>query len=145
MLRTTRILETCLSEDKFEILRGRKFIVPKFPQLEEVYNSSNSYVLYPSSNSISLDEFKRTIISQNEEKENKVTTSDADYKKDKFHVIVIDGTWPQASGIFFTNQQLHKLKQVTNLNHDDYCLDPSKNPTKNPHLNPIIVIFGGNQ
>ncbi len=35
-----------------------------------------------------------------------------DNNKQFFHVIIIDGTWAQASGIYYTTLELQKLKQV---------------------------------
>jgi len=32
-----------------------------------------------------------------------------------FHIIIIDGTWAQASGIYFTNTILQSLKQVMKI------------------------------
>ena len=70
--------------------------------------------MYPSETAISLNEF-RTIIEESEAKSlNKISDSDND---NIFHVILIDGTWSQASGIYYTNLQLHKLKQVIFLRH----------------------------
>ena len=41
-----------------------------------------------------------------------------------FHVIIIDGTWAQASGIYFTNKILQDLKQV--INEDELFSLPKK-------------------
>ncbi|CAF0728337.1 unnamed protein product [Brachionus calyciflorus] len=109
-LRTTRILEKCLEKNNFKILKGRKFTVERFPELEKVYNNENTYVLYPSEDSINLEQF-RNLVNINE---NRLITDKEVLVNDEtiFHVILIDGTWPQASGIFYTNKQLHKLKQI---------------------------------
>lgn len=105
-MRTTRICEKSLDPKNFQILKGRKFTVKKFPQLEEVYKNENTYVLYPSETAINLEQF-RNLINQSETK-----TQELENNSNTFHVILIDGTWAQASGIFYTNLDLHNLKQV---------------------------------
>ncbi|RNA05560.1 DTW domain-containing 2 [Brachionus plicatilis] len=109
-LRTTRILEKCMQEKNFKILKGRKFNIHKFPELEKVYNNENSYVIFPSESAINLEEF-RQLVNSNEKKLGEYNPEFVDDEK-IFHVILIDGTWSQASGIFYTNHDLHKLKQI---------------------------------
>lgn len=75
--------------------------------MEQVYKSSNTVVLYPSRTSISLDEYRTLIDDQSK--------SNTNVDDNPFHVILIDGTWAQASGIYFTNDILQKLKQVINI------------------------------
>lgn len=88
-----------------------KYLLNKrFPQLVDVYNSSNTVVLYPSPTSISLNEYRTMIDST------AMTQNDQEFNQNSFHVIVIDGTWAQASGIYHTNAILQKLKQV-NFNY----------------------------
>ncbi len=69
-------------------------------------------VLYPSETAISLHDFGQ-LIEANEQIKNKTV------EESTFHVIIIDGTWSQASGIYYTNLELHSLKQVirTNVNN----------------------------
>jgi DTW domain-containing protein YfiP len=73
------------------------FLNKRFPQLVDVYNSSNTVVLYPSTTSISLNEYRTMIDSS------AMTQNDQEFNQNSFHVIVIDGTWAQASGIYHTN------------------------------------------
>lgn len=88
-LRTARLLEKCLEEKNFQILRSRKFSVEKFPELKNVYRNKNSYVLYPSESAINLDEFKDLIEEQriNSEKEHR----EPDDVDSHFNLILIDG------------------------------------------------------
>ncbi len=88
----------------------------RFPELEDVYNNKNTVVLYPSETSVSLDDFSLLIDSKKKEINNDEIENLEKNNQEMFHVIVIDGTWPQASGIYFTNLELQKLKQVILLN-----------------------------
>ena len=116
-LRTTRILENCLTETNFKILRSTKFNVNKFPELEPVFKSENTFLVYPSQTSISLNELSSMIklaeekTSLNNEKEGDgiKTNQNAD---NIFHAIILDGTWHHAESIFYRNLELQKLKQV---------------------------------
>jgi DTW domain-containing protein YfiP len=68
--------------------------------LKEVYENEHTYVLYPTSKAIDLESLPAKL-SSNEE------------KKSALHIIVLDGTWTQASSIFLNNPELKQLKQVT--------------------------------
>ena len=70
----------------------------RFPKLKEVYENEHTYVLYPSPSSISIDSLPKF---------NSLET-----KHNRLHIIIIDGTWQQASGIYHTNPDLQRLKQV---------------------------------
>jgi DTW domain-containing protein YfiP len=88
----------------------------RYPELAEVYSNPNTYVLYPSQTAISLQEFRDLI--DNKEKEEHTPNNGLDETttdERMFHVILIDGTWAQASGIYYTNYDLHKLKQVNKI------------------------------
>ena len=84
-------------------------LIVRYPQLKNVYENPNTFVLYPSETAISLNEF-RSIIEESEA--NAVNVGSNSDNDNIFHVILIDGTWSQASGIYYTNLELHKLKQV---------------------------------
>jgi len=97
-LRTTLILEKCLSEDNFEILISKRFSIQKFNKLKEVYENEHTYVLYPSAKSISIETLPKL--------------SDFETNLSMLHIIILDGTWQQASGIYFTNPEIQNLKQI---------------------------------
>ena len=114
-LRTTRILENCLAEKNFQILRSTKFTKEKFPQLEPVFKSEKTFLVYPSEQSISLNELG-DLIKKAEEKSptDKATANEpTDSSNDFFHAIILDGTWHHAESIFHRNLELQKLKQVS--------------------------------
>lgn len=81
------------------------------PELKEVYENPNTVVLYPSETAITLDQY-RDIIDTKPTEPTKEGSSSSQTDNRMFHVILIDGTWDQASGIYHTNYDLHKLKQV---------------------------------
>lgn len=121
ILRTTRILEKCLPDSNFEILKSKRFSVEKFPQLKEVYNNTDTYVLYPSDTSIDITDFRNLINDssiKNQQKNSNETGQPNQDISNIFHLILIDGTWAQASGIYYTNKDLHKLKQIKIENID---------------------------
>lgn len=60
--------------------RGKRFPMPKHEGLSEILNDENTIILYPSPNSIPLDELPQ--VGQNGQK--------------PYNVILLDGTWPQA-------------------------------------------------
>jgi DTW domain-containing protein YfiP len=109
-LRTCVILDKLLKEQNFQILKGRRFSVDKYPQLESVYSNPNSVVLYPSEESIPIDEYQKIILQKRQ------NNDQSDANELYHHVIIIDGTWPQASGIYHTNEELRRLKQVKHFN-----------------------------
>ncbi len=116
-MRTTRILENCLAEKNFKILRSTKFTVQKFPELEKVFKSDKTFLVYPSEHSISLNQLgdliKKTEENSAKTNERKSITNDDD-GDDVFHAIILDGTWHHAESIFYRNLDLQKLKQVIN-------------------------------
>lgn len=113
-LRTTRILENCLAEKNFKILRSTKFTVQKFPELEKVFKSDKTFLVYPSEHSISLNQLG-DLIKKTEENISKIGESKSITNGDDdefFHAIILDGTWHHAESIFYRNLDLQKLKQV---------------------------------
>jgi len=111
-LRTTRILENCLAETNFKILRSTKFTVQKFPELEKVFKSDKTFLVYPSEHSISLNQLGELIKKTEENKLETDATLSNNKEDDMFHAIILDGTWHHAESIFYRNLDLQKLKQV---------------------------------
>jgi DTW domain-containing protein YfiP len=107
-LRTTRIMENCMDEKNFQILRSTRFTKEKFPELEKVFKSENTFLVYPSERSISVSELADLI----KRKETTEQTVDCNETDDVFNAIILDGTWHHAESIFFRDLQLQKLKQI---------------------------------
>lgn len=82
----------------------------EYPELEDVYKSEKTFVLYPSDSSVGLNEFKNIIDASSNQNVNESAPNVVN--SNRFNIILIDGTWPQASGIYWTNRDLHHLKQV---------------------------------
>ncbi len=122
-LRTTRILENCLAEKNFKILRSTKFTTQKFPELEKVFKSDKTFLVYPSEHSISLNQLSELIKgteNKNKDAKSDVSNQNNTNEDDMFHAIILDGTWHHAESIFYRNLDLQKLKQVIFLTFIEY-------------------------
>lgn len=83
-----------------------------------MYNNPDTYVLYPSETAIDLTDFNQLLKNSTKNVKHEIKDNSLEVNnnnKQFFHVIIIDGTWAQASGIYYTNSELHKLKQVNYL------------------------------
>ena len=79
----------------------------RHPELHEVARQHNSILLFPSALSVDLKEFT---VNHND-------SPDANLERLGFNLFVLDGTWSHAKGIFFWNEFLHDMKQVSSLTH----------------------------
>ena len=68
------------------------------PDLKQVLESPNTLLLYPGPSAVFLDVFTKT---------SEFLNSETPYT-----VILLDGTWMQARGMYNQNKFLHTLKQV---------------------------------
>lgn len=92
-LTTVPILTLGLAENKCVIYKGKKFPTQKNEkELDEVLNSKNTLLLYPSRDALPIEE-----IEDPESIEN---------------LILLDGTWCQAKTMYFSSPRLHKMKQA---------------------------------
>ena len=67
--------------------------------------------MFPSETATSIEAFQKLVKESKRSDSNQGQQSGA-ADADIFHVILIDGTWSQASGIYYTNPQIMGLKQV---------------------------------
>lgn len=88
------MLQLGLERDKCLVFKGRRF-PGNHKSLEEIFNASNTLLLYPSPTAVPVG--------------NVLKTSE---RYASYNLILIDGTWPQAKAIYTSNEALHKLKQV---------------------------------
>lgn len=83
------------------ICRGKRFPLPKHTtddivNLNEILRADNTLLLYPSKDSVPIEEIDRTL--------------------GPFNLILLDGTWPQAKAIYASTPLLRTMKQVRLLN-----------------------------
>ena len=71
------------------------FVFYRFPELETVLNRNNLLLVYPGPRAIELTDYEQEMRSF-----------------EPHTLIVLDGTWQQARGIYTQNPFLHSLKQV---------------------------------
>ena len=87
-----------LVETTYSAKRGHTNCLLKFynryPQLRTVYEASNTVLLYPGPDAQDIQDVVR------------------ENGPGKYNIILLDGTWAQARGIFLQNLCLQKLKKV---------------------------------
>lgn len=98
-LRTAPMVKLSLKEDKCLIFKGKRF-PGAYKELEEIFKSTNTLLLYPSNEALDMTEFASNSI-----------------HSESYNLVIIDGTWPQAKAIYAGNKMLHKLKQVKLVNN----------------------------
>ncbi|XP_013183868.2 tRNA-uridine aminocarboxypropyltransferase 2 [Amyelois transitella] len=91
-LRTAPMLKLGLSENKCLIYKGKKFPQPRHEYLEDIINQPNTLLLYPSKTAVDIKCLENNL--------------------ESYNLILIDGTWPQAKGIYASSPSLHNIKQV---------------------------------
>ncbi|XP_067931871.1 tRNA-uridine aminocarboxypropyltransferase 2-like [Watersipora subatra] len=90
-LSTTPMLVNGLAQGSCTILLGSRFNVSRYPLLEEVVGAPNTVLLYPDSSAVPIN----------------TLPTDKPY-----NLIVLDGTWLQARGIYGKNSFLQQMKKV---------------------------------
>jgi len=95
LLTTVPLLQECLPKDKCRIYRGRRFPVSKYKHLHDLCDFGEAVLLYPSDEAVTLEEYVSSIPASS-----------------AVHLIVLDGTWREAKGIYYNCKFLHHLKKV---------------------------------
>ncbi|GFO37950.1 Dtw domain-containing protein 2 [Plakobranchus ocellatus] len=90
-LRTVPILQNCVPKENCHVIRGKRFAFSKYPQLMTVLESPNTLLLYPGDDAIDVSELPTDVA---------------------YNLVLLDGTWSQARGIFAQNNCLKSLKKV---------------------------------
>ncbi|KAL3866650.1 hypothetical protein ACJMK2_043933 [Sinanodonta woodiana] len=93
-LKTAPMLFHSLPEGKCHIIRGKRFTDNRYPELIKVFQSTNTYLLYPAPGAPDITELPPLD------------------NGEQYNLIVIDGTWSQAKGIYLGNNTLQQLKKV---------------------------------
>uniref|UniRef100_A0A8D8LLD9 tRNA-uridine aminocarboxypropyltransferase n=2 Tax=Cacopsylla melanoneura TaxID=428564 RepID=A0A8D8LLD9_9HEMI len=95
-LRTAHMLTKSIVPDKCVIYKGKKFPQTKHGDLASILSSSNTLLLYPTSNADDMSELQPL----------------SDGNGDGYTIILIDGTWPQAKTIYNNSPMLHNLRRI---------------------------------
>jgi DTW domain-containing protein YfiP len=96
-LRTAPMLNLGLAPGKCLVFKGKRFPNSKHDGLEDILRAENTILLYPSKNSIPINELQ--------------------IKSEPYNVVLLDGMWPQAKAIFASNKILHTIPQVKLITH----------------------------
>ncbi|KAJ6636618.1 tRNA-uridine aminocarboxypropyltransferase 2 [Pseudolycoriella hygida] len=109
-LRTAPMLKLGLAPGKCHIYKGRRFPSQGChdQSLEEILTSPKSLLLYPSKNSVPLEDIDGT---------------------GPFTLVLIDGTWPQAKAIYTSSKMLHTMTQVKLMSAGNSCYIIRTQPT----------------
>ncbi|XP_034326988.2 tRNA-uridine aminocarboxypropyltransferase 2 isoform X1 [Magallana gigas] len=97
-LTTVPILCECLPTDKVQIIKGKKFSLRRFPKVAELMKSPNTLLLYPDSEAEDIEVIPQAPGGQ------------------PYNLVLLDGTWGQAKGMFLHNEVFSWPKKVK-LNH----------------------------
>ncbi|XP_062517035.1 tRNA-uridine aminocarboxypropyltransferase 2-like isoform X2 [Corticium candelabrum] len=96
-LTTVPLLSASLPRDKCIIHRGKRFPPSKYPHLDAILEKpERAILLYPGREAVDLSQL----------------VVDDEYRRTIDTLVVLDGTWRQASSIFNTNPRLHVLQLV---------------------------------
>ncbi|XP_013394746.1 DTW domain-containing protein 2 isoform X2 [Lingula anatina] len=93
-LKTAPMLYYGLGPKKCHIHVGKKFPINKYPELEQVISSPNTLLLFPGPNAVDIKDI--------EPRDGSVA----------YNLLLIDGTWTQAKGMYRHNEIFQNLRQV---------------------------------
>ncbi|KAH8417339.1 hypothetical protein KR222_009097 [Zaprionus bogoriensis] len=92
-LRTAHMLQLGLQPGKCVVYKGKRFPNSRnYAELQQVFDSPQTLLLYPSKDSVPLEQIDRSA--------------------GPYTLLLIDGTWPQAKAIYASSPALHRLRQV---------------------------------
>ncbi|XP_071964916.1 tRNA-uridine aminocarboxypropyltransferase 2-like [Antedon mediterranea] len=94
VLRTVPILSSCLAEDKCKVVIGRRFSSVRHPDLASICSDDSSLLLFPGADAVDIQTIPVTD------------------RSEPYNLILLDGTWPQAKGLYAKNKMLHSVKKV---------------------------------
>ncbi|XP_071844965.1 tRNA-uridine aminocarboxypropyltransferase 2-like [Apostichopus japonicus] len=94
-VRTDYLVKGCLPKEKCFVIKGKKFSPKRYPELEAICSNPNTIILFPGPKAVKITDVPE------------LTDGAQGY-----NLIVVDGTWAQAKGIFWSNSVLHKPLQV---------------------------------
>nr|XP_045596736.1 tRNA-uridine aminocarboxypropyltransferase 2-like [Procambarus clarkii] len=96
-LRTAPILQTALPKGSYVEVKGKRFPFSRFPELEDIFTSENSILMYPGEKTMSLEELPHV----------------GEDNQSPYNIIIIDGTWQQAKSMYHNCRHLHSMRRVS--------------------------------
>ncbi|XP_071494278.1 tRNA-uridine aminocarboxypropyltransferase 2-like [Diadema antillarum] len=99
VLRTAPILTACLPIGKCHIIRGKRFSEKGHPDLAKVCSSPNTLVLFPGPEALDIGDVP-------------VPSTSSNGLTQGYNIIIMDGTWHQATSIYKSNKIFHVPQQV---------------------------------
>ncbi|CAG5114672.1 unnamed protein product [Candidula unifasciata] len=90
-LRTVPILQNSLAPGKCFVYKGKRFSAVRYPEFISALESPDTILLYPGADAVDISELP----------------TDKSY-----NIVLLDGTWAQAKGIYSQNPFLKSLKKV---------------------------------
>ncbi|KAK7116439.1 hypothetical protein V1264_002119 [Littorina saxatilis] len=102
-LRTVPILCRSVVADRVTVLRGKRFSLKKYPWLADVFQNPNTLLLYPGPGAVDLCQLPGVDKSQK---------SEVLHRPQGYNLVILDGTWAQAKGLYCQNDALKRLQKV---------------------------------
>ncbi|XP_054755808.2 tRNA-uridine aminocarboxypropyltransferase 2-like [Lytechinus pictus] len=111
LLRTVPILSACLPPGKCQVIRGKRFSEKSYPELAKVCSSPNTIVLFPGPDAMDISKVPVPPPSMNGHSKG-------------YNILVMDGTWHQATSMFKSNAmfQIPQQVQFTNSGSSEYTI-----------------------
>ncbi|XP_793124.4 DTW domain-containing protein 2 [Strongylocentrotus purpuratus] len=111
LLRTVPILTSCLPPGKCQVIKGKRFSEKSYPELAKLCSSPNTIVLFPGPDAIDINELP-------------VPPPSTNGHSQGYNILVMDGTWHQATSIFKANAmfQIPQQVQFTNSGSSEYTI-----------------------
>ncbi|KAK8379311.1 hypothetical protein O3P69_019297 [Scylla paramamosain] len=95
-LRTAPILTACLDPSHYKLMRGKRFPHSRYPELQPILSSPATILMYPGEEAVGVERLPKV----------------GEGGQGPYNIVILDGTWQQAKGIYFNCPGLHSLPQV---------------------------------
>ncbi|KAK7499715.1 hypothetical protein BaRGS_00009056 [Batillaria attramentaria] len=109
-LRTVPMLCKSVVLERVHVIRGKRFSPKKFPELADILRAPNTLLLYPSPDAVSLSDIPTL--------EDSSVPDDSCSHKLGYNLVILDGTWAQARGLYHQNEMVRWPRKVR-LQHEE--------------------------